>query len=143
LYRTALPETEHSFSPGGAEVAVLRYVWSIRWSLAAFAAAILGSFLSLGMLGYTLYYLAYPIVGFIYPPLSAWRPDAVWPLIVGAGIVWSLSFLPAGVINHALAARGISSARRKLSYLLVLWIGAVGAWSFMIATSLPAARDLP
>jgi hypothetical protein len=123
-------------------VAVLRYFWSIKWSLAGIAAAILGSFLSLGMLGYVLYYLAYPIVGFVYPPLSAWRPDAVWPLIVGAGIVWSLSFLPAGVIDHALAARGISSARRGISYFLILWIGAVGAWSFMIATNLPAGRDV-
>jgi hypothetical protein len=121
-------------------MAVFRYAWSIKWSLAGIAAAILGSFLSLGMLGYTLYYLAYPIVGFAYPPLSAWRPDAVWPLIVGAGIVWSLSFLPAGAIDHALAARGTSAPLRKISYLLILWIGAVGAWSFLIATSLPAAR---
>jgi hypothetical protein len=123
-------------------VALLHYLWSIKWSLAGFAAAILASFLSLGMLGYVLYYLAYPIVGLAYPPLTAWRPDAVWPLIVGAGIVWSLSFLPAGVLDHALAARGTSSARRKISYLLILWIGAVAAWSFMIATSLPATRDL-
>lgn len=118
---------------------MLRYVWSIKWSLAGFAAAILGSFLSLGMLGYVLYYAAYPILGVVYPPLTAWRPDAVWPLIVGAGIVWSLSFLPAGVLDHALAARGTSPARRSISYVLILWIGAVGAWSFLIATSLPAA----
>ena len=117
----------------------LRYVWSIKWSLAGFAAAILGSFLSLGMLGYVLYYAAYPILGFVYPPLSAWRPDAVWPLIVGAGIVWSLSFLPAGIIDHALAGRGTARARRSISYVLILWIGAAAAWSFMIATSLPAA----
>ena len=123
-------------------MAVLRYFWSIKWSLAGIAAAILGSFLSLGMLGYALYYLAYPIIGFVYPPLSAWRPDAVWPLIVGAGIAWSLSFLPAGVIDHALAVRGTTSVRRKISYVLILWVGAVAAWSFMIATNLPAARDI-
>ena len=117
---------------------VFRYIWSLKWSLAAVAGAILASFLSLGMLGYVLYYLAYPVVGLAYPPLSTWRPDAVWPLIIGAGIAWSLSFLPAGVIDHALAARSISLARRRLSYLIVLWIGAVAAWSFLIATSLPA-----
>jgi hypothetical protein len=119
---------------------VFRYLWSLKWSFAAVAGTILASFLSLGMLGYVLYYLAYPIVGLAYPPLTSWRSDAVWPLIIGAGVAWSLSFLPAGVIDHALSARGVSPARRKLSYLLVLWIGAVAAWSFLIATSLPAAR---
>jgi hypothetical protein len=124
------------------EVPVFRYIWSLKWSLVAVAGAILASFLSLGMLGYVLYYLAYPVVGLAYPPLTAWRAAAVWPLIIGAGVAWSLSFLPAGVIDHALAARGISPGRRRISYLLVLWIGAIAAWSFLIATSLPAARQL-
>lgn len=118
------------------------FLWSMKWSFAGFGAAILLSFLSLGMLGYVLYYIAYPIVGVLYPPLSAWRADAVWPLIVGAGVVWSLSFLPAGVVDHALTTRGVSPAGRKFSYVLVLWIGAVAAWLFLIATNLPATRTL-
>jgi hypothetical protein len=84
-------------------VAALRYIWSLKWSLAGFAAAFLLSFLSFGLLGYALYYAAYPVVGVAYPPLSTWRPDSVWPLTVGAGLVWSFSFIPAGVIDHALA----------------------------------------
>ena len=50
----------------------LRYVWSLKWSLMGFAAAFLLSFLSFGLLGYTLYYAAYPVVGLAYPPLTAW-----------------------------------------------------------------------
>lgn len=119
---------------------VLRYIWSLKWSLVGCAAAVLASFLSLGMLGYVLYYLAYPIVVFVYPPLTTWRGDAVWPLIIGAGIVWSLSFLVAGVVDHALAGHGVSAARRKIAYLVILWIGAVAAWLFLIATNLPATR---
>jgi len=121
-------------------VVVLRYIWSLKWSLAGVAAAMLASFLSLGMLGYVLYYLAYPIVGFVYPPMSTWRADAVWPLIVGAGIVWSFSFVPAGILNRALAVRGVSSSYRTIYYLVVLWIGDVAAWLFLIATNLPATR---
>ena len=119
---------------------VLRYIWSLKWSLAGLAAALLASFLSLGMLGYVLYYLAYPVLGFVYPPLSAWRPDAVWPLIVGAGIVWSFSFVPGGILNRALSVRGVSPAYRTICYLVVLWSGAVAAWLFLIATNLPSTR---
>jgi hypothetical protein len=103
---------------GGVEA--LRYIWSLKWSLAGFAAAFALSFLSLGMLGYVLYYAAYPVVGMAYLPLTAWRPDTVWPLIVGAGLVWSFSFIPAGVIDHALAGRGVARVPRNISYLVVL-----------------------
>ena len=118
----------------------LRYIWSLKWSLMGFAAAFLLSFLSFGLLGYVLYYAAYPVVGMAYPPLSAWRPDTVWPLIVGAGLVWSFSFIPAGVIDHALAGRGVARAQRNIAYFVVLWVGAALAWLLVIATSLPPLR---
>jgi hypothetical protein len=121
-------------------VTALRYLWSIKWSLAGVAAAVALSFVSLGLLGYVLYYAAYPVVGFVFPPLTAWRPDSVWPLIVGAGVVWSLSFLPAGILNHTLASRGVPSGQRRLAYVGILWVGAVVAWLFMIATNLPSLR---
>lgn len=119
---------------------MLRYLWSLKWSIAAGIAAVLLSFLSFGLLGYVLYYAAYPIVGFVHPPMSAWRPDTVWPLVVGAGIVWSPSFLPAGVLDRVLALRGVAAGRRRLAYLAVLWLGAVAAWLFLIATNLPPTR---
>jgi len=95
------------------------------------------SFLSFGLLGYALHYAAYPIAGFVFAPMSAWRPDVVWPLIVAAGMVWSLRFLPAGVMNHALAAHGVPSGRRGMIHGLVPWVGAVTAWLFLIATIFP------
>lgn len=119
---------------------IVRYIWSLKWSLLAALGAVLGSFLSLGMLGYVLYYLAYPVVGLVYPPLTTWRPDTVWPLIIGAGILWSLSFVVAGVVDHALAARGAGTTRRRIAYLVVLWLGAVAAWLFFIFSSAPAMR---
>ena len=119
---------------------VLHYVWSLKWSVAGCAGAILASFLSLGMLGYVLYYLAYPVVGLVYPPLTAWRGDAVWPLIIGAGILWAPSFLVAGAVEHAMAGRGVSPARRTVAYLVVLWLGAAAVWLFLLATNLPAVR---
>ena len=121
-------------------MAALRYIWSLKWSLAGFAAAIVLSFLSLGMLGYVLYYATYPVVVAAYPPLTAWRPDTVWPLIVAAGVVWSVSFIPAGVIDRALAGRGVARMPRNLSYLAVLWVGAAAAWLLLIAINLPPLR---
>jgi hypothetical protein len=64
----------------------------------------------------------------------------VWPLIVAAGLVWSFSFIPAGVIDHALAGRGVGRAPRNISYLVVLWVGAVAAWLLLIAINLPPLR---
>jgi hypothetical protein len=55
------------------DVAVLHYLWSLKWSLAGFVIAGLLGFLSFGLLGYLLYYLAYPVVGVVYPPLPRWR----------------------------------------------------------------------
>ncbi|WP_421999760.1 hypothetical protein [Reyranella sp.] len=121
-------------------MALLQYIWSLKWSVAACGLAIFASFLSLGLLGYVLYYLAYPVVGLVYPPLTSWRGDTVWPLIIGAGIIWSLSFLVAGVVDHAIAARGAARGRRTAAYLAVLWAGAVAAWLFLLATNLPALR---
>ena len=110
------------------------------WLCRCFAGALLLSFLSFGLLGYVLYYAAYPVVGVAYPHLSTWRPDTMWPLIVGAGLVWSFSFIPAGVIDHALAGRGVARLPRLISYVAVLWLGAVAAWLLVIATSLPPLR---
>ena len=71
LFRVCfLPEREFGKRGG---VAALRYIWSLKWSLAGFAAAFLASFLSFGLLGYVLYYAAYPVVGIAYPALSTWR----------------------------------------------------------------------
>jgi hypothetical protein len=121
-------------------VSALHYIWALKWSLAGFATALVLSSLSFGLLGFVLYYAAYPVVAVAYPPLPRWRPDAVWPLIVGAGIVWSFSFIPAGVIDRALVGRGVARTARNLSYLLVLWVGAVAAWLFLLATNVPPLR---
>jgi hypothetical protein len=121
----------------------LSYVWSLKWSLAAAVASLALSILSFGMLGYVLYYLAYPVVGSIFPPLPSWRPDAVWPLIVAAGMLWSLSFLPAGIVDRELSTRGTPGLRRKLSYLAILWFGAVAAWLILLAVDTPPLRLQP
>lgn len=121
-------------------MAALHYVWSLKWSLAGFLAALALSFLSFGLLGFVLYYAAYPVVAVVYPPLPRWRPDSVWPLIIAAGIVWSFSFIPAGVIDRVLVGRGAARTFRNLSYGLVLWIGAVAAWLFLLATNVPPLR---
>ena len=83
-----------------------------------FAAAFLLSFLSFGLLGYVLYYAAYPVVGMAYPPLSTWRPDTVWPLIVGAGSSGpSVSYRPASSTTPlpAVALPGCSETSRTSS----------------------------
>ncbi len=110
-------------------------IWSLKWSLALCRCV---PELSEPACRYVLYYAAYPVVGIAYRPVDVARTVAA--PIVGAGLVWSFSFIPAGVIDHALAGRGVARAQRNLSYFVVLWIGAVAAWLLLIATNLPPLR---
>lgn len=72
-----------------------------------------------------------------FPPLEDWHGPWVWPVLIGTSIVWSFSFLFAGIIDTMLEAQGWSKGHRRLVYLAVLWAGAIGAWLIMLYTNMP------
>ena len=115
--------------------AVLSWILDLKWSIAGVLLAAVGSFLSLGLQGLALYGLVSPVLNLIYPPLDRWDQSIVWPLIVAAGLVWSLSFLPAGMLDASLRARGTRKRWRVLAYLAVLWLGALLAWLLILITN--------
>lgn len=106
----------------------------MKRSLIAFALALVLSFLSMGALGGLLYYACYPLFAPFYGDLNGWRGDWVWPATIGAGMLWSLSFLVAGWVG----VRWLGGARavfRNSVYCLVLWLGAALSWALMLLTS--------
>lgn len=112
-------------------------LWSLRRSILAFALSIAGAFLSLGYVSLVLYGVSAPIITLFFPPLGSWRGPWVWPVLVGVAILWSVSFLIAGIVDLWLQRRDWSSRRRGLAYLGVLWIGAIASWLIVLGLSWP------
>ena len=120
---------------GNLVKAILSWILDLKWSIVGLLLAAIGAFLSLGVQGLALYGLVSPVLNLIYPPLESWDQSIVWPLIVGAGLLWSLSFLPAGLLDRSLKARGTRRRWRVLAYLGVLWVGGLLAWLLVLITN--------
>lgn len=86
------------------------------------------SFLSLGINGYLLYWLAWPLLWPWYPSDKDWHGDWVWAAVVGIGMVWSLLFLVAGYLNQLLLEHGTAPWLRRVLYFAILWLGAAILW---------------
>lgn len=108
---------------------------TIKYSITAFAAALVISLVSMGGLGALLYYAAYPVLGGFFGNLNDWDGDWVWGAMVGAGVIWSLSFLAAGLVNRFLQRRGVSEFLRWIVYGGVLWLGAVLVWAVTLTSA--------
>ena len=66
-----------------------------RSYVAALVTAALG-LLSMGFLGAALYALALPVLWPLYGDPDRWSGDNVWPAMIGAGVLWSISFVVGG-----------------------------------------------
>lgn len=103
-----------------------------RSVIAGIVAAILG-LLSMGALGGGLYYVVYPLLRPFFGNPDGWHGDWVWPTMILAGILWSLSFPVAGYLNHRLVLRHYAPGLRRAVYVLVLWLGAAVCWVLVLA----------
>lgn len=60
---------------------------AMKWSVVAFAAALVLGLLGMGMLGAALYYAWYPVLVPSYGnPNSDWAGDWVWSAMIWAGV---------------------------------------------------------
>ena len=119
--------------PGAEWKSILSALLTIRRSIiACILAAILG-LLSMGALGGGLYYAAYPILGPFFGNPDDWRGDWVWPTMILAGVLWSLSFPVAGYLDHRLVLHRHAPGFRRVVYALVLWSGAALCWALLLA----------
>ena len=100
--------------------------WSsmTKFSVIAFVISEVLSFLSLGALGYLVYYAVAPLLPESIDTLNG---DSVWPSVIFAGMLWSAGFLLAGLLIHHLKSRIQQKGLKIVLYLLVLWI-----WDYLI-----------
>lgn len=105
--------------------------YTTKFSAIAFiTTAILGLF-SIGALGAGLYYP----VSFLfksYPTLNDWRGDWVWPVMIGAGMLWSFGFVFGGLAWHFFYEQIHSVVLLRIMYVLILWIWAALIWYMLI-----------
>lgn len=100
--------------------------WSsmTKFSVIAFAVSELLSFLSLGALGYLVYYAVAPLLP---ESIDTLHGDSVWPSVILAGMFWSAGFLLAGLALHFLKTRIVQKGMRILLYAWILWL-----WDYLI-----------
>ena len=119
----------------------MSFLLAMKWSLVAFVVTLILGFLSMGALGAALYYACYPLLAPFYGNLNDWRGDWVWPAAIWAGMLWSVGFLAAGMLNLQLEGQGISAPVRAGAYAAVLWVGALVIWGLLLLTQyVPAAE---
>lgn len=109
-------------------------LFAMKWSLIGFGVSLALGLLSMGALGAALYYVCYPIFSPSYGNLNDWSGDWVWPAVIFAGMLWSISFLAAGFINLQLEAHGTQAWLRIVAYIAVLWAGAAITWAALLWT---------
>lgn len=102
-----------------------------KFSTIAFFVTCFMGLLSMGALGAVLYY---PVSVFFksYPSLNDWTGDWVWPVMIGAGMLWSFGFIFSGLTWHYLEDQIHSVILLRLIYLLVLWVWAAIIWYLLI-----------
>jgi hypothetical protein len=93
-----------------------------KFSVVAFAIALILGLMSLGAQGYGIYYA----VGFALPvSIDTLHGDTVWPSVILAGMAWSIGFLIAGWI--CMRIRSQNKYTVWLIYLIILW-----AWDYLV-----------
>lgn len=116
---------------------MLAYLGAIKWSLLACVLFMVVGFGSLGMLGMALYGVSFPVIELFYPALEQWDGPWVWPVLVGVGLLWPLSFLVAGPVALALRQHDWAAWQRRLVYTGILWVGAITSWLVVLAVNYP------
>ncbi len=105
--------------------------YTTKFSAIAFVATGFLGLFSMGILGALLYY---PVSFFFnaYPTLNDWSGDWVWPVMIGAGMLWSVGFIFGGLAWYYLQDQIASIALLRIIYILILWIWAAFIWYILI-----------
>jgi hypothetical protein len=100
-----------------------------RFSIIAFVLSLGLGLLSMGALGYGLYYLVRPILGNRIEELQG---DSSWPSMIFAGMAWSFGFLIAGLATHYLWRFKLPITIHYLIYITILWFWILIIWWWLI-----------
>ena len=92
------------------------------------------SFISMGALGFLIYFSAAPVLNLWFPPEAEWHGDWVWPTTIVTGMMWSFGFLAAGFINRRLENAGKTKQwQRRTIYTIILWLWALAVWGIALS----------
>jgi len=108
----------------------------VKRSLIAFVVTLVLGLLSMGALGMSLYYAVSPALRLFFPGEAAWHGDWVWPAAISSGMVWAFGFLAAGAVNKRLAANDTAPIVRRVVYVSLLWVWALGIWAVILSANL-------
>jgi hypothetical protein len=96
-----------------------------RFSIIAFVITLVLGLLSMGALGYGLYYLVKPILG---ERIEELKGDTSWPSMILAGMAWSFGFLIAAGLLRFLSKFNLPAFLNYSAYALVLWLWVLMVW---------------
>ena len=108
----------------------------MRFSLIAFILVFICSFLSMGLLGGGLFYVASPALALLLPnaplDINAWHGDWVWPALLSMPMLWSFSFLFAGATYLYFEKLDWTKLTLKTSYVVILLLWNLLIWSVFV-----------
>ncbi len=112
-----------------------QFLFSSEWAASSITmlCVFIIAFLSMGLLGMLLYYLVMPVTILWLPHLNELSGDWMWPAFIGIGMLWSFSFLIAGIIDHKWVKKVASKSTRRWTYLFILWFCAFILWASTIS----------
>jgi hypothetical protein len=100
-----------------------------KFSIIAFVISLGLGLLSMGALGYGLYYLVKPVLGNRIEELQG---DASWPSMIMAGMSWSFGFLIASLAMYYLREYKLPTLLHILIYISILWLWLLLIWWWLI-----------
>lgn len=100
-----------------------------KFSVIGFGVSLALGLLSMGALGYGLYYLVKPILGNRIDELQG---DTMWPSVIMAGMLWSIGFIIAGIAMHFLLRFKLTPTVLNLIYIGILWLWLLLLWWWII-----------
>ncbi len=95
-----------------------------KFSIVAFLLTLALGFLSMGALGYGLYFLVAPMLD---KDIDSLRADTTWPTVLLVGMLSSFGFLFGGVAFHYLRTR-IKELASYIVYIIILWLWILSVW---------------
>lgn len=105
---------------------------NVRISFFIFIILAFLGFFSLGAVGFGLYYLIFPVAGFLFPHPDSLHGDWVWPSTIGVGLLWPLGFIFASILFNFLKKRNWPKSILYFLYIPLLWLWVALLWLYFI-----------
>lgn len=100
-----------------------------KFSIISFLISFVLGFLSMGALGYALYYLVTPVLG---DRIDELQGDVLWPSTILAGMIFSPAFLLALWIHNLVIRLKLHPIINYFIYVAIVWLWLLMVWYSII-----------